>query len=350
MEFARMHNEYNAEAPTATATFARAPGALPVVGHLLSILRDPLYAITGGTLATALFGVNLDEAEIAELERSINTILTGAFQQQLLPGPLRKLPTRANRRYARANAHLNAAVHRIIDGYRSGTLGHQSSMLSLLLAARDEDGVGALSDAEIYDQVKAFLMAGVDTTAWALSWACHLLAAHPDIQEQLHAEVSAVLGGRVARWADLPKLNLTGRVIKETLRMYPPAWVMTRTVTRDTELAGQHLPSGSTLVYSPYLLHRRADLFPEPELFRPDRWLAVGSRRPRGGFVPFGAGARQCIGNDFGLIEATLALATIADRWCLTETADRVFPRPVPRMILSLTPTPLRLHRRRTSA
>ncbi|WP_217547977.1 cytochrome P450 [Streptomyces sp. GbtcB6] len=312
-------------------------------GQLIVVGRE-MYTVTAGVLCTSLFGTSLAETEISKLEDSVNDIMIGSARQILLPSWLHKLPTQARRRYVRANAHLSTVVHRIIDGYQSGSL-DDVGMLSILLAAREEDGIGALSDTEVYDQVVTILLGGIDTTTEVLAGACHLLSRHPHIQHQLHTEVSAVLGGRAARLQDVPKLKMTGRVITETLRLYPPVWVLTRTVTRDTELAGQHLPSGTTVVVSSYLLHHRADVFADPDTFRPERWLTQASPRPSSGYLPFSTGARQCIGNDFGTIEATLALATITDRWHLTAPADTAPVKTVTRLVLGHR-GPLRLHRR----
>jgi pentalenene oxygenase len=322
-------------------------------GQIIDASRE-MSAITLSILTATLFATGLSDSALAGLHRCVNVVFTNMFRQMLMPrGTLGKLLTPGNRRYARAHAQLKATVQQIIDDYRRrGTGQHgagQHDMLSMLLAARDEDGTGGLTDSEVYDQVLIFLVAGIDTTAAALAWACHLLARHPDVQELLHTEAHAVLGGRAARWDDLPRLELTGRILTEALRLYPPAWVLTRTVTRDTELAGHPLPAGTTILYSPYLLQHRSGLFPGPGLFDPDRWLtATATRRPHGGFIPFSGGARQCVGKDFALTEATLALATIADRWRLESPVPSAPLRPAARrVVLSPASAPLRVHRRR---
>jgi pentalenene oxygenase len=313
-----------------------------------------MTAITTSTLTATLFATGLGDSAIAGLEHSVNVIFAGMFRQLLMPrGKPGQLLTPGSRRYARAHAFLKARVDQIIDDYRHRGASQpgtgQQDMLSMLLAARDEDGTGGLTDAEVYDQVLIFLIAGIDTTAAAMAWACLLLARHPGTQDLLHAEAHAVLGGRTARWEDLPGLELTGHVVTEALRLYPPAWILTRIVTRDTELDGHPLPAGTTLLYSPYLLQHRADLFPDPGRFDPGRWLtATGTQRLRGDFIPFSGGARQCIGKDFALTEATLALATIAGRWRLESLDHPARMRPAARrVVLSPTSARLRVHRRR---
>ncbi|MCX4679130.1 cytochrome P450 [Streptomyces sp. NBC_01433] len=305
-----------------------------------------MYDVSIGIGADALFAVKMGTSAVTDLRRSIGILLAQGFRQIITPGSLVRMPTPGNRRYARANARLRGIVQGIIDDYRHQGVDH-GDVLSILLRTGGEDEAGILTDDEIYDQVVSILVAGVETTAAATAWACLLLARHPDLQDRVHAEARTVLGGRAADRADLPGLKLTGRFITEVLRLYPPAWALTRTVTRDTDLAGHRVPAGASLIYSPYLLHHREDLFPSPDRFDPDRWLGDDApQRPRTDYVPFGAGARKCVGNDFAWSESVLALATVADRWLLSDPAPTVPLRPVVRMTLTPPPAPLRVHRR----
>ncbi|MFF5491376.1 cytochrome P450 [Streptomyces virginiae] len=228
-----------------------------------------------------------------------------------------RLPTPGNRRYHQARADLPGVFDHIVTDRRGADTDH-GDLVSMLLTAHDSDSGPAdqrLTDAEIIDQIITFFLVGTETSATALAWALHLLAQHPEIEKRLHAEVDAVLGGRPATHADLPRLELTGRVITETLRLWPPAWFFTRTCTADTRLGRHTVPAGTTLLYSPYLLHRQADLYPDPDRFDPDRWTTGQPRREA--FIPFGAGPRKCIGDRFATIVSTLALATITTRWRL---------------------------------
>lgn len=250
-----------------------------------------------------------------------------------LPGADR-IPTPGNRRFRRARQDLKEVTRRLIADYRAAGTDH-NDLLSMLLSARDEDGRG-LTDAEIHDQVVTFLLAGMETTAATLSWAWTLLAAHPAIRDRLHAELDTVLDGRPARHEDLPALPLTARVVTETLRLYPPVWILSRVVAADAELGGHRVPAGATILFSPYLLHRRADVFACPARFDPDRWL-TNTRPSPGTYAPFGLGPRRCIGDVFGTTEAALAIATIAARWTVTPTPGR----PVrPTRSSSLSPRP----------
>ncbi|MEU4744943.1 cytochrome P450, partial [Actinosynnema sp. NPDC023658] len=161
-------------------------------------------------------------------------------------------------------------------------------------------------------------VAGSDSVAATVSWALHLLDRHPEAMTTLRQEVDAVLDGGPARAADLPRLPHTGRVVTEALRLYPPGWLFTRITTEEVELGGYRLPAGTTVAFCPSAVHLRAGLHDRPGAFDPDRWLPERARDlPRGAFVTFGGGARKCAGQDFGLTESSLLLATLASRWRL---------------------------------
>lgn len=212
--------------------------------------------------------------------------------------------------------------------------------MSRLLAARDEQGRG-LSATELADHVAVLMLAGGETTSAAVAWSWHLLCGHPEILAAAHAETDAVLGRDVAGWEHLPRLDLTARVVREALRLYPPGWVIPRTCIRPVSLAGRALPAGAIVVFSPYILHRRPDLYPQPHRFDPARWLAP-SPELRASYLPFGAGATRCIGEEFGLAEATLILASMAARWNLAPEAGTTVS-PAARAVLVPRAFPVRL-------
>jgi pentalenene oxygenase len=299
----------------------------------MSELAAPIASAT-------LFATTVGHAEADHTHRDLTTLSQGLLRRTFLPRTLLALPTPANRRYTRASARLKATITRIVEDYRHDGVDH-GDLLSMLLAARDDDGHG-LTDTEIHDQVLIFFVAGFDTIAATLAWALYLLARHPDIQHRLRAETTAVLGGRTATWGDLPKLELTSRIITETLRLYPPGWLLTRTVTTDTNLGGHPVTAGTSLVLSPYLIHHRTDLYPDPHHFNPDRWLNPATTTSRTGYLPFGGGARKCIGDTFALTEATLALATLTTHWHLHPNPG-THPRPALRSTLVPRPVPLRI-------
>jgi cytochrome P450 len=168
-------------------------------------------------------------------------------------------------------------------------------------------------------------LAGHETTANTLAWAWFLLAGHPDVEARLHDELDRVLGGRPPSLADLPGLGYTEHIITETLRLYPPGWMLGREAIEPVELAGYRVPKGTTVFMSACVIHRDPRWFDDPDAFRPDRWAdGLIQRIPRYAYFPFGGGPRICIGNHFALLEATLVLATIAQKYRLRLAPDAV--------------------------
>ncbi|MGW0569548.1 cytochrome P450 [Streptomyces tauricus] len=302
--------------------------------------------LTGRVVAACLFGSALTPAATDRVLADLAATRAGITRRALMPPPLDRLPTRGNRRYHRARNRLRHTLDQVIADRRATGTDH-GDLLSILLATHspangDAPTGSALSDAELSDQVVTFFPAGMETGASALAFALYLMASHPRLAEQLHAEVDTVLAGRTtADFEDLPRLELTGRFLTETLRLYPPVWIVTRTAVTSTQLGGHPVPAGTTVVHSPYLLHHRPDLFANPEAFDPERWNRPQTPRlPRGAFLPFGSGARKCVAETFALTEVTLALATIAARWQLhLVPGHRLHPTPT----AALTPRGLRL-------
>jgi cytochrome P450 len=277
-------------------------------------LVDEMFTLTTTIALRALFSSHLDPAQAERLRRAFDTFLRGIYTRAVVPLAGR-LPTLGNRRYHQAVATWRANVSNLIEAYRR-TEADRGDLMSRLLAAHDDEDHG-LSDTELADQIAVLMLAGGETTSAAVTWSWHLLTTHPEILAAVQTETDAVLGGEVAGWDHLPRLDLTARVVREALRLYPPAWVLPRVCTRPTTLAGRTLPPGSMIVFSPYILHRRPDQYPHPTRFDPARWLTPTPEH-RTSYLPFGAGATRCIGEEFGLAEATLILATTAARWTLT--------------------------------
>lgn len=296
-----------------------------------------MYAISTRVTCATMFATELPAERLAQVTRDLDIFMSGVYKRVLLPRLLDRLPTPGKRRYDQAVARLRGLAETIVSSATANEgADHGGAILSVLTTARDENG-RELSETELADQVVTFFAASVDTTAGVMAWALHLLAEHPEIAERVSREAETVLSGRAPTPADLPALELTGRVVTETLRLYPPLWFLTRVTTVDTEIGGQRIRAGDTVVCSPYLIHHRDDLYPDPERFDPDRHL---SRLPRGAFVAFGAGARRCIGDSLAIAEMTLALATLSARWRFESiSGERV--RPAPRFVLG--PRALRL-------
>ncbi|BCK58129.1 cytochrome P450 [Nocardia wallacei] len=275
--------------------------------------------------------------ELRQVLEDIDTLVAVAAKRMVLPAALARLPTPDNRRYHAASRRLRTLIATAAtEGRAAGD--DAADLLSVLLAARD--GQTGLSDTEIVDQLLLFQIAGIDTTATALAWALWLIGTRPDVERQLHAEVDAVLSGGPATHEHLPRLIYTRQVAVETLRRYPPVWILTRTAMTDTVLGGYRIPAGATIVISPYLVHQRPDLYPAPAHFDPGRW-EEDRDLPAGAYLPFGHGARRCIGEHFAMTELTLALASITARWRLRPTPTLTERPPRPRLAASLRPPSL---------
>lgn len=285
-------------------------------GQIIDVPAETMTITCKVTTAT-LFSNTLPPARLDQLLDDVTTVFDGLYQRMLLIPPLDRLPTRGNRAYLSARTRLRDTCDQIIAQRRADSVDHGDLLSALIAACDPEDGDRGMTDAEISDTILIFFLAGTETTASVLAWALHLLARHPEIEQRLHAEVDTVLGGAPATHADVARLTLTARVITETLRYCSPAWLLTRTVTADTRLGGHLLPAGTSVAYSPYLIHHRPDLYDQPEIFDPDRWDRERSQPPRHALIPFAAGARKCIGDDFAMTQAILALATITGRWRL---------------------------------
>jgi cytochrome P450 len=228
------------------------------------------------------------------------------------------LPIPGLMRFRRARRRLDEVVYRMIADHRAAGV-DRGDLLSMLIRSRDtEQDDSGMSDEQIRDQVLTIFLAGYETVANALAWTWMLLAQNPKAEAKLHSELDTVLAGRLPNIDDLPQLRYTEMVLAESMRLYPPAWAMGRQATRDVALGPYFFPAGTYFFFSQYIIQRSAEHFPDPLRFDPERFTPE-RRAGRSKFVyfPFGAGGRQCIGESFAWMEATLVLATIAQRWRL---------------------------------
>lgn len=290
-------------------------------GELLDVKHE-MTRLSTRILVHTMFSGALPQAEVDVASKNAHTVVNAMFLLAATPGALRRLPIPAVRRARRAASELRQTAKEVIANRRSDDTDH-GDLLSALLAP-PEDGETGLTDAEIVNQLLVFFTAGSETTGTVLSWALHLIASHPDIENRVYAELDAVLAGEPPNFAQLPRLELLGRVINETLRLYPSAWTSSRIVTSDTVIGGHSVTAGTTIMYSPYLLQRRKDMYDNADRFDPDRW--EDPRAARSAYMPFGAGARKCLGDQFALIEITLALASILSKWRLHNISDKPVP------------------------
>lgn len=281
-------------------------------GAVVDLHRE-MMRLTLAIAVRTLF--NVQPEGIREISQAADILvrnMTGA--RMLMPALGRFLPLPGMWELRRAVRQLDATVYRIIELRRRN--GEDSGdLLSMLLEARDEDG-SRMDDRHIRDEVLTFLLAGHETTALALSWAWRLLSENPEADQRLRDELDRVLGGRAPTLSDLPLLRYAEGVIKESMRLYPPAWGVGRTVLKEFQLGGYRIPAGANLVMSQWVQHRDARFFPDPEKFDPGRWsMEATVKLPRFAYFPFGAGPRQCIGSSFAMMEAVLLLATMAQKF-----------------------------------
>lgn len=233
------------------------------------------------------------------------------------------VPLPGHLRYRRAIATGERVIARMIAERRANGLDGRIDFLSRLMAARDENGQG-LSDRQLRDETLTLLLAGHETTALALSWSFYLLGQNPDIQSRLAAEVDEVAAGRSLTTDDLPRLKFTEAVITESMRLYPPAWVIGRESLQPFSARGYDFAAGTTVLVSPWVLHHDPRHYDDPAAFRPERWTdGLSKRLPRYAYMPFGGGPRICIGQRFAMIEAILILATIAQRFSARWLPER---------------------------
>jgi cytochrome P450 len=304
-----------------------------------------MIRLTLEVVSRTLLGVQLGtEAEqvgqaVRELQAHVNYRATHLFS---LP---EKYPTPRNRRFHRWLSLLDSIVFRIIERHRTGGA-TGDDLLSMLLNARDQDSGEGMSDRQLRDEVMTIFLAGHETTATALAWTWYLLSENPEAEARLHAEVDAVLGRRPPAYRDLASLPYARMVLEESMRLYPPAWAVGRFAVDDDEVGGYRLPKGSQVVMSQYVTHRHPQFWDRPEAFDPERFTPERSAgRPRFAYFPFGGGPRMCIGADFAMIEAQLALAAVARRYRLrlaprqrVETDALVTLRPKHGMVMHIEP------------
>ena len=240
------------------------------------------------------------------------------------------LPTRKYRRFLAARGVLRAAVDYVIAERRQAPA-DGADLLSMLMSARDEETGEAMSDEQLRVEVTTFLLAGQETTSLALTWTWYLLSQHPAVRERLEAELDAVLDGRPPEYSDLANLPYLRMVVDESMRLYPPAWGFSRQALSDDQLGGFRLPRGWLAFVIPYVLHRLPAYWQDPEAFDPDRFLPERSAdRPKFAFIPFGAGPRRCIGDQFALIETQLSVAAFAQQYRLhLQPGHKVDPWPL---------------------
>ena len=269
-------------------------------GQPVDIARE-MAALTLTVTTRSLFGVDLGD-EVREVGEIINRAAS-------------YLEKPSSARLIQSAQEFGEVVDRIIQqrrqNFRDG-----GDLLSSMILARDEEGGEGMSDEQLRTQVMTLMLAGYETTASTLTWTWHLLSQNPWAVDRLRSEIRATLQGRLPRYADLANLPFTGMVVDESLRLFPPAWTLGRRAVGDDEIGGFYVPANTVIAICIYTLHRHPGFWTQPDTFDPERFSAENSRgRHKYAYIPFGAGPRQCIGNNFGLMEAALVVACVLQRF-----------------------------------
>ena len=264
---------------------------------------------------------NTDVGDDATEIGAAMTTMVELFNFLLLPFSeyLEKLPLPQSRRFKRARTSLDRIMYGIInERRRSGE--DKGDLLSMLLLAQDEDDGSTMTDEQVRDEALTLFLAGHETTANALTWTWYLLSQNPEKEAKFHAEIDAVLAGRVPTMDDVPNLKYTEAVLAESMRLYPPAWAIGRNVVEAHTFGGFEAVPGTLVLSSPFVMHRDARFWNDPLEFNPERWetQSVKEATQKNIYFPFGGGVRRCIGESFAWAEGILLLATIARKWKLS--------------------------------
>jgi cytochrome P450 len=291
-----------------------------------------MMRLTLRVVVRALFDVETTGTE--QISRALNTVMLHSIGLRLIMPPFfRYLPLPGMRSVRRAVDEMNRIVYELIASRRRSGRKDSADLLAMLMNTRDEDGT-AMSDSQLRDEVMTFLLAGHETTALTLSWALYLLAQHPEVEARVLEEVENAIENRQPTMSDIGSLAYTESVLKETMRLYPPAWSVARTAIHEFELEGYPIPGGANIVASQWIMHRDRRYFSDPERFIPERWETSECQNlPRFAYFPFGGGPRQCVGASFAMTEAVLILASITQRYRL-GLLDREPVEPVPGLTL----------------
>jgi cytochrome P450 len=303
-------------------------------GETFDAARE-MMRLTLRIVVRSLFSVDVEDESAREVGRALDA-LVAAFTLAPMPGArlLQRLPIPPFHRARQARETLDALVYRMIAERRRTEGGED--LLSLLLAARDEEGGGGMDDRQVRDEVLTLFLAGHETTANALAWSWYLLAGHPETEARMHAEIDSVLGDRLPRAADLPTLPYTRKVLAESMRLYPPAWAVSRKAVEPVTIGGYPFPAGTGVLAAQWIIHRDPRFFEDPLSFWPERWTEdFEAGLPKLAYFPFGGGPRTCIGMGFAWMEGVLLLATLGRRWSMrlvpghpVEPSARITLRP----------------------
>jgi len=278
-------------------------------------MAEEMMELAMSITAKALFNVDLS-CKSAELRNTLATLLQATRFKNLVvtSKQFEKLSLPFHRRFARAAEKLDSEICAMIAERKKGAC-DDPDLLSTMLRLRRQSRIG-LTDQQIRDQILTFFTVGHETTATGMMWTWYLLSENREVAKRLYSEVDHVLGDRLPSGRDCDRLRYTRMVFAESMRLYPPIWMMTRRAVRDMKINGLVIRNGSYVHLSPFVMHRDPRYFPDPERFDPDRWTPeAAATRPKFSYFPFGGGPLQCIGEGFAWTQAILVISTLARGW-----------------------------------
>ncbi|MER5835675.1 cytochrome P450 [Streptomyces sp. NPDC002130] len=338
---------------------ASAVGAWPE-GQPRDVYED-MNEVTLGAFLVALFGADLPEHLAGEFTALMPDIMKGTIRQTILPPWVTRLPLPANRAHAQRVARLRALIDQAIDHRRRRAAGppsgatapadagcphaaaaagdQRTGLFDTLLTAEDP-----LTRQQLQDEAITLLTGAIETTGTTLAWTLYEITRHPRVEQRLREELVTVCADRPLAYEDLEHLPYARRVLQEAIRKYGPAWLVTRTATRDLDLGGHLVPEGADVVWSPYLHQHDPAVFSDPDAFDPDRWTTGNTAATRGSFLAFGDGRRKCIGENFAWAELQIILATVLRTWPSFRLTSRA---PRPQAVVTVKPDrmTMRFHR-----
>jgi cytochrome P450 len=292
-------------------------------------LAQQMMAVTLRIVGDTLLGSDTASKSV-DVGEALTDALEHLIYRTLHPLSLPEwVPTPRNRSFVRAKQQLDSVVMGIITARRKS--GHTGDdLLSMLMEAKDPESGEGMSDEQLKDEVMTLMLAGHETTANALTWTFWLLGQHAEVEKKIREELATVLDGRTPGARDFPALKYTTWAIKESMRLYPPVWSLGRKVVEEETVKGYRFEKDALVFFSPYVLHRMPQYWPDPEAFMPERWADESVKRPKCAYIPFSSGPRKCIGDGFALMEAVLLLATILQRTHLELVpGQQVVPEPL---------------------
>jgi cytochrome P450 len=280
-------------------------------------IMEEMINMSTAIAGKVFFSIDL-EKEAPQINKAL-AIASSFFGRVTVPFSelLLKLPLPGSIRFRKAKAFLDEMIYKIIDDRKRSGIDN-GDLLSLLLCAQNENGSEGMSDEQIHDEAITLFLTAFDTTSLALTWSWYLLFQNPGPEMELHKEIDVVLGGRIPTAEDLTKLKYTRMVMSESMRMFPPIYIIAREAVEDFAIDSYVLPTGTLVLMSPYLIHHDTRFYSDPETFNPHAWAQFSpGESSKYQYFPFGAGPRSCIGQHFAWMEGVLVLATIAQQWRL---------------------------------